>query len=76
MLGKRFNIMGKKKNNIFTKSVIAFAIIALISSTIAIFRYGWERVLDESLLYIVGFSISAFLFSIVAYFVYKLVKKK
>lgn len=66
--------MGRK--NIFTKSVIAFALLALLSTTIAVFRYGWERVLDESLLYIVGFSISAFIFSIVAYFVYKMVKKK
>jgi len=66
----------RKKKNIFTKSVIAFAIIALISTTVALFRYGWQRVLDEALLYIVGFSISAFIFSIVAYFVYKMVKKK
>jgi len=65
-----------KKRNIFTKSAIAFALLALISTTIAIFKYGWEQVLDATLLYIVGFSISAFLFSIIAYFVYKMVKKK
>lgn len=44
----------KKKQNWFTSTLIVLLIIFVTVVSIGIWRYGWEKVLDESLFYIIG----------------------
>lgn len=61
-----------KKRNWFTSTAIVLIFVFLVFVAIGIYRYGWEKVLDESLFYIIGATFTG----IVVYIVGMLMKQK
>lgn len=61
-----------KKNNWFTSTLVVLVLVFLAFVSIGIMRYGWEKVLDESIYYVIGATFTG----IVVYVVGTVFKRK